>query len=152
MNVPEVRDMIFIHISNVHERSLFPSRNGQWQTLSHFFMPCLQVVTNLTLTAAQKQETVAALSKLVAQATGKPESYVQVVLRDGAAVLFGGAPGNSVFLDLQSIGSISRAQNKKTSASLTKYFEQFGVSGDRIYISFQNAAGENWGFSGGTFG
>jgi phenylpyruvate tautomerase len=115
-------------------------------------MPCLQVVTNVTLTPAQKQEALAALSKLVAQATGKPENYVQVVLQDEVEILFGGAPGNSVFLDLRSIGSISRAQNKKTSASLTKYFERFDVPADRIYISFQNAAGENWGYSGGTFG
>jgi phenylpyruvate tautomerase PptA (4-oxalocrotonate tautomerase family) len=81
-------------------------------------MPCLQVVTNLTLAAAQKQEAAAALSKLVAQATGKPEGYVQVVVQDGAEILFGGAPGNSVFLDLRSTGAISGSHNKTTSAAL----------------------------------
>jgi phenylpyruvate tautomerase PptA (4-oxalocrotonate tautomerase family) len=116
-------------------------------------MPCLQISTNLTLSPAQKQETVTALSNLVAELTGKPESYVQVILADGRTVLFGGRPGNSVFLDLRSIGAISRSQNKTTSAALTKYFtDNLGVPSDRVYISFANAAGENWGYEGDTFG
>jgi phenylpyruvate tautomerase PptA (4-oxalocrotonate tautomerase family) len=116
-------------------------------------MPCLQISTNLTLSPDQKTAAVTALSKLVASLTGKPEGYVQVILQDGLTILFGGAPGNSVFLDFRSIGAISRAQNKTTSAALTKYFtDNLGVPSDRIYISFTNAAGENWGYSGGTFG
>jgi phenylpyruvate tautomerase PptA (4-oxalocrotonate tautomerase family) len=116
-------------------------------------MPNLQVRTNLTLTAEQKQQALVALSKLVVKVTGKPESYVQIVLQDGLALSFGGTPDPTVFLDFRSIGCISGPQNKRTSAELTGYFTStFGVPGNRVYISFANAAGENWGFNGGTFG
>jgi phenylpyruvate tautomerase PptA (4-oxalocrotonate tautomerase family) len=116
-------------------------------------MPNLQVRTNLTLTDQQKQQALTALSKLVVKVTGKPENYVQIVLQDGLALSFAGSSDPTVFLDFRSIGCISRAQNKTTSAELTGYFvNTFSVPSDRIYISFQNAAGENWGFNGGTFG
>jgi phenylpyruvate tautomerase PptA (4-oxalocrotonate tautomerase family) len=116
-------------------------------------MPCLQVLVNISLTPAQKQDATAALSKLVAQLTGKPEGYVQVLITDGVAILFAGSPGNSAFLDFRSIGAISNRQNKATSAALTKYLtDNLAIPGNRIYISFTNAAGENWGYNGGTFG
>jgi phenylpyruvate tautomerase PptA (4-oxalocrotonate tautomerase family) len=116
-------------------------------------MPCLQARTNLTLTADQKNAAVLALSKIVSQQTGKPEGYVLVLLEDGVTVSFGGSTEPSVFLDLRSIGCISGPQNKKSSAALTKYFvDTFKVPSDRIYISFQNFSGENWGYNGGTFG
>jgi phenylpyruvate tautomerase PptA (4-oxalocrotonate tautomerase family) len=48
---------------------------------------------------------------------------------------------------------LSGPANKKTSAGFTKYFtDTFGVPADRIYISFQDIAPENWGSSGTTFG
>jgi phenylpyruvate tautomerase PptA (4-oxalocrotonate tautomerase family) len=42
---------------------------------------------NLTLNAAQKQQTVSALSKLVVQVTSKPEGCVQVLVNDGVAMV-----------------------------------------------------------------
>jgi phenylpyruvate tautomerase PptA (4-oxalocrotonate tautomerase family) len=116
-------------------------------------MPALLVRTNLTLTAEQKQQSLAALSKLVTQLVGKDEAYVQVVFQDAQALSFGGSSAPTVFLDFRIIGGISGPANKKTSAGLTKYFtDTFGVPGDRIYISFQDIAGENWGSNGTTFG
>jgi len=114
-------------------------------------MPCLQITTSFPVDNAAA--VVAALSKIVATQTSKPEGYVQVILIANATISFGGEPGNSVFMDLRSIGSISRAQNKKTSAALTEYFvKNFKVPAGRVYISFANAAGENWGYDGSTFG
>jgi phenylpyruvate tautomerase PptA (4-oxalocrotonate tautomerase family) len=110
-------------------------------------------LTNVTLTPDQKTAAVAALSKIVATATSKPEGYVQIIIEDNVAIIFSRTTDNSAFLDLRSIGSISGRQNKATSAALTKYLtENLGIPNDRIYINFKNAQGENWGYSGGTFG
>jgi phenylpyruvate tautomerase PptA (4-oxalocrotonate tautomerase family) len=84
-------------------------------------MPCLHIYMNIVLTAAQKQDAVVALSKITARATSKPEDYVQVILQDGAATLFAGTAEKTAFVDLHSIGSISRQKNKGTSADVTKY-------------------------------
>jgi phenylpyruvate tautomerase PptA (4-oxalocrotonate tautomerase family) len=116
-------------------------------------MPCLQVSTNVALTPAQRQEAATALSSIVGSATGKPEGYVQVVVEDSVAIYFGGSADPAVFLDLRSIGSISRSQNKGTSAAITKFWsDKYGVSASRIYTSFQDSKGENWGYDGDTFG
>jgi phenylpyruvate tautomerase len=116
-------------------------------------MPCLELLTNASLTPDQKKAAVVALSKIVATATSKPEGYVQVIIQDNVAIIMSKSTDNSAFLDLRSIGSISGRQNKATSAALTKYLtDNLGIPFGRIYINFQNAQGENWGYNGDTFG
>lgn len=117
-------------------------------------MPCLQVKVNFALDAAAKANAAAQFSKLVARLTGKPEAYVMVVVEDGAAISMGGdAAGNACFMDLRSIGAISRSANKTYSAALCKLAsEVLSVESERVYINFQSYAGENWGFDGTTFG
>jgi phenylpyruvate tautomerase len=97
---------------------------------------------NIVLTATQKQEGLTDLSKIIARATSKPEDYVQVILQDGVAMLFAGSAEKTAFVDLHSIGSISRQKNKGTSADVTKYLsDNFGIPANRIYITFHNAEG-----------
>lgn len=114
-------------------------------------MPCLQVRTNVRFTPEQEQQICAALSKMVSELTGKPEQYVMVVVQY-AAMSFAGSSDPCAFMDLRSIGCISRAENKKYSAALCKYFADYKIAADRIYISFACAKGEDWGYGGNTFG
>lgn len=115
-------------------------------------MPCLQVRTNVKLTEEQKQAACLALSKIVAKLTSKPEAYVMVMVQE-TTMSFGGTAAPCVFMDLRSIGQIDRAKNKKHSAALTQWVaDNWKVEADRVYISFANAAGENWGWAGDTFG
>jgi phenylpyruvate tautomerase PptA (4-oxalocrotonate tautomerase family) len=116
-------------------------------------MPTLVVRTNLTLTPEQKQQSLAALSKLITGLVPQEEVYVQVVFQDGLTLSFGGSPAPTVFLDFRIIGCISLEANKKTSAGLTKYFtDTYAVPPGRIYISFNDIPAENWGSNGGTVG
>lgn len=118
---------------------------------SHYLMPCLQVRTNVKLTEEQKQKACLDLSKIVAQLTGKPEAYVMVMVQE-CAMSFAGSADPCCFMDLRSIGCISKAQNKKHSATLTKYVaDNFKVAENRVYISFANVKGEDWGYGGDTF-
>ncbi|KAH0803581.1 macrophage migration inhibitory factor family protein [Histomonas meleagridis] len=116
-------------------------------------MPCLQVFVNFAMTQEQKAAASEALSKMVAKLTGKPEFYVMVLVNDNVEIRFGGdREAKACFMDLRSIGCISKSQNKKYSAEFTKYMgETFGVAHNRIYISFADAPGQNWGYDGDTF-
>lgn len=115
-------------------------------------MPCLQIRTNLKLTEEQKLKICRDLSKAVAKLTGKPETYVMVMIQE-CTMTFGGSPDPCVFMDLRSIGCISRAQNKEHSRTLSTYFQnEFKVPTERVYISFANVKGEDWGYAGDTFG
>lgn len=115
-------------------------------------MPCLHVRINAPLSAEEKDAVSAALSKIVSQQLGKPESYVMVLVEDNVHMRFAGTTDKCVFMDLRSIGCISRGQNKKTSAALTKFWTDKGFSSDRTYISFMDMPGANWGYDGDTFG
>ena len=114
-------------------------------------MPTLQVRTNVKLTEEQKQQIALDLSKAVASLTGKPEAYVMVVVQE-ATMCFAGSPDPCVFMDLRSIGCISKSQNKKHSATLSKYWaDNYKVPTSRIYLSFINVKGEDWGYDADTF-
>jgi len=116
-------------------------------------MPCLQVCTNVSI-QGDKVALAKTLSDIVAEATKKPKDYVQVIIRDGVVMTFGGTDAATAFADLRCIGSISRGENKATSRRITDALVAAieGLAPERVYISFQSAAGENWGYDGSTFG
>ena len=116
-------------------------------------MPCLQVFVNFALSAEQKSAASEALSKIAAKLTGKPEFYVMVLVNDNVEIRFGGnREAKACLMDFRSIGAINKSLNKKYSAEFTKYVvDNFGVEQDRVYISFADMNGENWGYNGNTF-
>jgi len=115
-------------------------------------MPALIIRTNSSLTPEQKKEASVALSRIISECTGKPIDYIMVVIHDNVSICFAGDPeAKAVFMEFMSIGCISKAANKKTSSALTKYMGELGFAGDRIYISFTNKDGADWGYNGSTF-
>ena len=115
-------------------------------------MPCLQIRVSIQLTDAQKDEAIKELSKMTASMIGKPEDYVMVILQDNVPMSMAGSRDPCCFMDLRSIGRIGKSENKKYSQQLTGWWSQHHkISPQRVYISFSNAAGENWGYGGDTF-
>ena len=114
-------------------------------------MPLIRMETSEKIPEEKKSELIGALSKIAAEAMGKPEAYVMAVLSE-ASMSMAGKPGPAAFLDIRSIGSINNQVNNKISkevaALLTK---SLGIPGERIYISFTDVKGANWGWNGGTF-
>ncbi|KAL7672424.1 hypothetical protein ACOME3_007309 [Neoechinorhynchus agilis] len=112
-------------------------------------MPLLTVTTNID---ANSSDVVSALSKAVATLTGKPESYVAVILIKSDGMSFGGTEAPCAMMKLESIGAIKGQQSKLASA-LTETASKFlNISARRIYINFEDVPASNWALNGSTFG
>jgi phenylpyruvate tautomerase len=114
-------------------------------------MPLIRMETSVKIPEEKKTEIISALSKIIAEATGKPEKYVMAIVSE-ADISMAGKTGPAAFLDVRSIGSINKQVNgticKEVSALLDKLLR---IPGERIYISFNDVNGANWGWNGSTF-
>jgi phenylpyruvate tautomerase len=111
-------------------------------------MPYLNIVTNQPINDETTLLKVA--SKTVAQASGKPESYVMVAVESKMAMSFGGSTEPTAILDYRSLGLPS--DRKALSDALCSMIEeQIGVSGSRVYISMPDSERQNWGWDHSTF-
>jgi len=114
-------------------------------------MPLLKIQTNHALEPAAQQTLITRASKVVADMLGKPERYVMVSLEQNPAMLFGGSGAPLAYLELKSIG-LPRSRTADLSRQLTTLVrDATGVSEDRVYIEFADAAHDLWGWNGGTF-
>ncbi len=115
-------------------------------------MPLIRMETSIKIPEEKKSDLIGALSKITAEATGKPEAYVMAILSE-SAISLGGKTGAAAFLDVRSIGSINKQVNgricKEVAALLGK---SLGIPGERIYITFNDVKAVNWGWNGSTFG
>jgi phenylpyruvate tautomerase PptA (4-oxalocrotonate tautomerase family) len=108
--------------------------------------------TSVKMTEEKKSELVLALSKIAAEGTGKPEMYVMAIISE-AVVSMAGKTGPAAFLDIRSIGSINSRVNRKISQDVTLLLQSaLGIPSDRVYLSFNDVDGANWGWNGSTFG
>lgn len=93
-----------------------------------------------------------ALSRMLAELTGKPEKYVMATVNK-MDVMMDGKPGPAAFADIRGIGGWTPAVNKKVSQALCALLkEQLQIPADRVYMTFTDIPASNWGYNGGTFG
>ena len=115
-------------------------------------MPLIQIKTNVMLPEKQREARLAPLSRLLAENTGKPETYCMVAY-EHAAMLFAGEPGAAAFVDVRGIGGLTREVNAKLAAALaTELKKSLGVAPNRLYITFTEVAATNWAWDGKLFG
>ncbi|MGO8925613.1 MAG: phenylpyruvate tautomerase MIF-related protein [Limisphaerales bacterium] len=115
-------------------------------------MPLLKLEITASLSDDKRKALLAALSRIVAEAIGKPEDYVMVTVSQ-AAMLMSGKPGEAAFVDLRSIGGLSHDVNRQLSQKLCRLLhESLRVPESRIYLNFTEVAASNWGWKGATFG
>jgi len=70
-----------------------------------------------------------------------------------AEISMAGKPGPAAFVDVRSIGSVNKKINSRICAGVTGLLlELLGIPGERVYISFSDVKGENWGCNGSIFG
>mmetsp|Transcript_2357 Transcript_2357/g.5017 ORF Transcript_2357/g.5017 Transcript_2357/m.5017 type:complete len:131 (-) Transcript_2357:151-543(-) len=92
--------------------------------------PSLILTTNVDL-GDDKGDILKRLSVLVAQSTGKPESYVAVCITDKASMIFGGSDAPLALGCLYSLGGINMANNGKIQSGVTDVLEKYGVTENR---------------------
>jgi len=114
-------------------------------------MPLLTITTNQELAAGKASLLLPQLSRAVADMLGKPEGYVMVSLQANSNMSFAGDTAPLAYLELKSIGlpEGSTASFSATLCDLVEY--HLGVNRNRIYIQFENAARNLWGWNGTTF-
>jgi phenylpyruvate tautomerase PptA (4-oxalocrotonate tautomerase family) len=115
-------------------------------------MPLLKLQTSTPVSEDKKENLLKALSRTVVKVTGKPESYVMVMLENCSACMAGEA-GPAAFADVRGIGGISRDANNQLSKDICELInKELGIEPDRIYLNFTDVNASNWGWKGGTFG
>ncbi|XP_015784769.1 macrophage migration inhibitory factor [Tetranychus urticae] len=113
-------------------------------------MPTLEVQTNVDASKLTP-ELAGKAAQVVADALGKPKSYVIVSFKS-AVMSMGGESGPTAIAHLGSIGKIDREMNKKTSKALSAFLvKELGLPEDKFYIMFHNLNKENVGWKGTTF-
>lgn len=111
-------------------------------------MPFLNIKTNQTISDPAAFAKIA--SQTVAQASGKPESYVMVAVESNLTMSFGASDAPAALLDYRSLGLPS--DRKAFSDVLCSLIEkEIGVSGSRTYISMTDSERQNWGWDHSTF-
>ena len=115
-------------------------------------MPLLKLETTVPLPEENGKPLLAALSKAVASATGKPEQYVMVTGTQSTMVMSDKA-GDAAFVDIRSIGGLNGETNGKLSQQICKLLkDSIGIASDRVYLNFTDVEAGNWGWNGSTFG
>jgi len=115
-------------------------------------MPLLKLETTVPLPEEKGKPLLAALSKAVAGAIGKPEQYVMVTAIQSTMVMSGKA-GDAAFVDIRSIGGLSGEANRDLSRQICNLLkDSLGIASDRVYLNFTDVEAGNWGWNGSTFG
>jgi phenylpyruvate tautomerase PptA (4-oxalocrotonate tautomerase family) len=95
---------------------------------------------------------IAELSKIAAETIGKPETYV-MVSASKADLMMSGGEGVAAFVEVKSIGGLSRDVNEKLSAKICDLLEaQLQIPQDRIYLNFTDIPASQWGWNRSLFG
>ena len=115
-------------------------------------MPLIKMEVSPALSDDDQRTVVKALSKIAAEAIGKPESYVMATVSP-AQISMAGEVGPAAFLDIRSIGGLSQAVNREISKQVCALLkERLDIPEDRVYLSFANVTAQDWGWRSGTFG
>lgn len=114
-------------------------------------MPAILVKTNAKFTEEEKNKYAVELSHLIADVMSKPIQYVMAVFQDNTSMAFAGNNGKAAFIKLNAVGGVNAEANKKTAKAINQWFVDHGFDGNRVFIVFQNKAGEDWAHNGNTF-
>ena len=111
-------------------------------------MPYLNITTNQEV--KDKTQFIKKTSETVAKASGKPESYVMIVLNDNADMSFAGSDAPAAMLDYRALG-LPGDRQAFSDTLCTFISDNLNVDGGRIYISMTDSERQNWGWNHSTF-
>ena len=116
-------------------------------------MPLIMLKTTVEVPQAKKAMIVSAISKIVAQATGKPESYMMAILEKADTASMAGRIGPVALADVRAIGGLNKAvANAITKALCSLLKAELDVPQESVYVNFTEIDAAKWGWKGETFG
>ncbi|QHI67932.1 phenylpyruvate tautomerase MIF-related protein [Tichowtungia aerotolerans] len=111
-------------------------------------MPLLKIQTPTEIPS----DMLAALSMILAETIGKPESYVMVSATT-ANLMMSGSSGDAAFVEVKSIGGLSHEVNAALSENICRLLNgTLGISMDRVYLNFTEVPASQWGWNSSLFG
>tara|TARA_Y100001968_G_C19411358_1_gene746479 strand:+ start:1577 stop:1918 length:342 start_codon:yes stop_codon:yes gene_type:complete len=113
-------------------------------------MPLIQINTSSKGVLENENSLQKAISKLVADLTGKPEDYVMTMIQKDIMMTFAGSDEPCCFINVKSIGSLEPSSMSKSLCELIA--SKTNINTNRIYIEFIDVKASHWGFNGSTFG
>ena len=116
-------------------------------------MPLIKLQTSVAVPEPRREPLLTAASRLLSEATGKPETYVMAVLEPATATCMGGAMTPAVFVDVRGIGGWNAKVNATVTQGLCALLaKELNIPGDGVYVTFTDVPAVNWGWNGRTFG
>ena len=117
-------------------------------------MPLIKLDTSCDLGTEQKRAALTqGLSRIAAEAIGKPEQYVMACVQDKCTMSMGGKVGPCALVSVGSIGGLNHAVNEKLATAVCELLErELGLAGDRVYCVFDDRAATHWAWQGRPFG
>ncbi len=112
-------------------------------------MPFIQINTS-SKSVVDNESLQKEVSKMVADLTGKPETYVMTMIQSDSQMTFAGSDEPCCFIKLQSIGSLNPTSMSRHLCELIA--SKTNIKANRIYIEFMDVNASNWGFNSSTFG
>lgn len=123
-----------------------------WHIKKGVYMPFVKITSSVEMPAGKRDEFLAAVSKAVVEATGKPEQYMMAAFEPGT-IMLAGKPGPAAFVDVRAIGGLMPQVNAKISAKLCSLLEHWlKIPAERVYLTFIDVPASNWGHNGDTIG
>jgi phenylpyruvate tautomerase len=117
-------------------------------------MPLIQLDTSCDLSNPEKRKTIAKeISRLAAVCIGKPEQYVMACVRDNVVMTMSGTYAPAALVSVKSIGGLSKEVNQKLATEICQMLQkELGITGDCIYLTFEELPPTHWGWKADTFG
>ena len=88
--------------------------------------------------------------KILSEVIGKPIQYCSSQVLESVGG-FGGNAEPSVFIDIKSIGGLKGKQKDLSDKFCTFIENKTKIPGNKVYMSFTEFTGENWGYDHNTF-
>ena len=112
-------------------------------------MPFIQINTS-SKSVVDNESLQKEVSKMVADLTGKPETYVMTMIQSDSQMTFAGSDEPCCFIKLQSIGALNPTSMSRHLCELIA--SKTNIKTSRIYIEFMDVNASNCGFNSSTFG
>ena len=114
-------------------------------------MPYMKLETNVDISEAKAETLLKELSAAMAEATGKPESVVQVGLAGGVSMIMAGTTEPAVHMEAEGFGFRGEHARAMWEQACAIVVRELGVPGRRIYLAFTAFKGAMWGVDGRTY-
>ena len=115
-------------------------------------MPLIKLHVTVPVTDERRAALLKTASRVLCEATGKPEKYSMAFLENGTATMAGQVVP-AAFVDVRGIGGFNKDVNARLSREICALLQkELKIEPVNVYLNFTDVAAQNWGWNSTTFG